>query len=320
MELSIIIVNWNSADYLEKCIRSINDQTKDINFEIIVVDNASYDGCDKMLQKEFPAVRFIQSKKNTGFAGANNLGYKYSSGKYLLFLNPDTEVQRDAINKILFILHSRPLAGIAGCRLLNSDLSLQTSCIQPFPTILNQVIDMEFFRKIFPKLEIWGIKPLYSYDKVAIEVDVISGACLMIKRNVFEITGLFSTDYFMYSEDVDLCWKVRREGLKTYYTGGTDIIHHGGGSAKRVLTGKDSFFSEILMKESRLKYFRKVKGWGYASLYRYSMLIASLLRIGIMYLLLPCQKYFKQHYNFAYSIAKWKKLLRWSLGPYNYRL
>ena len=314
MELSIIIVNWNCVDYLEKCIRSINDQTKDINYEIIVVDNASYDGCDKMLKNEFPNVRFIQSKDNIGFAGANNLGYRYSSGKYLLFLNPDTEVKGDAINKILFILQSRPLAGIAGCKLLNSDLSMQTSCIQPFPTILNQVIDVEYIRKIFPGLKIWGIKPLYTDDSVPVEVGVVSGACLMIKRNVFETVGLFSTDYFMYSEEVDLCWKVLREGLKTYYTGDTSIIHHEGGSTKSILPGKDPFFSEILMKESRLKYFKKVKGWNYASLYRYSMLIASLLRIGIMYLLLPYQKYFEQHYNFAYSIAKWKRLLRWSLG------
>src|ERR1700686_2653219 len=137
VDISIIIVNWKSAHYVQKCLETIYRDIGALLFEIIVIDNASYDGCDTMIAEQYPAVRFIQSSFNVGFAGANNTAYKQSCGKTILFLNPDTEVIGQAITTMHRLLWETPGAGAIGGTLLNTDGTLQASCIQAFPTILN---------------------------------------------------------------------------------------------------------------------------------------------------------------------------------------
>lgn len=310
--LSIIIINWNSVEYLKKCLQSIYCQNNNLDFEVIVVDNASYDGCDEFIRNEFPQVEFIQSKENVGFARANNLGYEYSSGRNLLFLNPDTEILDSAINKMYSYLESLTDVGAVGCKLLNTDLSVQTSCIQPFPTILNQALDVEYLKLKFPKLKLWGITPLFFNDGNPEEVEVISGACIMTKRDVFEKIGMFSTDYFMYSEDVDLCYKIWQAGYKAYYINDAEIIHHGSGSSGKK---QDNYFSILSMKESRMKFLKKTRSKFYANLYRLSIIIISLFRIILILSMLPINRYLgKDFYDLRYSFKKWKKILRWSFG------
>jgi N-acetylglucosaminyl-diphospho-decaprenol L-rhamnosyltransferase len=310
MDLSIIIVNWNSADYVKRCISTIYGQTNDIEFEIIVVDNASFDNCQSMLASNFPKVSFIQGEDNIGFGNANNLGFYYSSGDVILFLNPDTEILDKAINIVYEKLLCLPEAGAMGCKLLNSDLSLQTSCIQAFPTILNQVLDSEFLRRLFPKSRLWGVKSLYVDSGQPQQVDTVSGAFVMVRRNVFQGAGLFSKDYFMYSEDVDLCYKIKREGYKVYFESAARVIHHGGGSS----SGKGSVSSVPLMKQSRFIYFRKAKGPVFAEFYRIAMFFDSIFRILSVLVLFPFRKYLWHRRTPTYSLRKWKKILRWSLG------
>src|SRR5271165_5655937 len=141
MDLSIIIVNWKSVDFLRGCLASIFSPGSSLSLEVVVVDNASYDGCEEMLSREFPQVRFIQSRENIGFARACNLGFRNSTGRVVLFLNPDTKVLGNALSSMVDGLESQSHAGAIGCKLLNGDGSLQTSCIQSFPTILNQALD-----------------------------------------------------------------------------------------------------------------------------------------------------------------------------------
>src|SRR5215475_8918812 len=149
-DLSIIIVNWNSKAFVRKCLVSLYANTQKTKFEIVVVDNASYDGCGEMLRAEFPKVHFIQNDKNLGFAAANNLGFESTAGRNILFLNPDTEVIGPAIDTLVEFVDHNPKAGVVGGKLLNTDKSIQTSCIQRFPTILNQVLDADLLRKLFP--------------------------------------------------------------------------------------------------------------------------------------------------------------------------
>src|ERR1700730_4736937 len=143
MDLSIIIVNWNSGDYAVKCLASIYASPCDFDFEVVIVDNASSDDSRQVIQQHFPFVKLIRSSTNLGFPRANNLGVVHSTGSNLLFLNPDTEVLGSALARLQSYLNSLPDVGVVGCRLLTSDLSLQTSCVQPFPTLLNQVTDIE---------------------------------------------------------------------------------------------------------------------------------------------------------------------------------
>jgi N-acetylglucosaminyl-diphospho-decaprenol L-rhamnosyltransferase len=309
-ELSIIIVNWNSKDYVRKCVQSILASTREIEFEIVVVDGASFDGCKEMLAQEFPEVRFVQCEKNVGFAKANNLGFGQSRGEHLLFLNPDTEVIGPAINLLRQALSEIHGAGIVGAKLLNTDGSVQTSCVQPFPTILNQLLDAEVLRRAFPRHSFWGMAPLFSAGKKPEPVQVLSGACLMVHRAVFAQVGRFSEDYFLYAEDLDLCYKVSRIGLKNYYVPAASVIHHGGGSSQT----KQSTFSAVMMRESVYRFLTKVRGKWYSAGYRYSLALSALGRLALLLVLLPVKMVRGEVAAANDSIRRWLAILKWTLG------
>lgn len=311
MDLSIIIVNWNSKDYLLKLIGSIEAETKGIKFEIVVIDNASYDGCDVMLKQMYPHVIFVQSDSNLGFGKANNEAFRKSYGRNLLFLNPDTEIETSAIETLYNHLNSLPSAGIVGPKLLNSDRSIQTSCIRAFPTILNQVLDSNMLRKLFPKARMWGMKPLLEEKNIASRVDAVSGACLMIKRSVFEDIGMFSPDYFMYSEDIDLCYKVLKAGFHTYYVPTAIVVHYGGASSSQVSVNT---FSSVTMLESRLRFFRKTRSLWYSWLYRISMFGVSVVRVGLVVFVWPVHRLYGEDSWVKPALSKWVARLLWALG------
>ena len=281
-------------------------------FEVLVVDNASFDGCDQILKEEYPSAIFIQSKENIGFAKANNLGFKHSSGRNLLFLNPDTKIVGPAINTLFNNLEKIVDAGSVGGKLLNSDLSIQTSCVQPFPTVLNQALDIDILKLRFPKLKLWGIQALFFNNGTPTVVDAISGACIMIKREIFERIGLFNTNYFMYAEDIDLCYKVWQAGYKTYFINDAQIIHHGGGStAKHHI----NYLNSVLKRESIFRFLQTNKGQLTAQLYRASTIFISLTRMMLIALLIISIYSKDDRVNSLHdTFNKWKKIMRWSLG------
>ncbi len=311
MDLSIIIINWKSAAFLRNCVASIRANTVDLSFETIVVDNGSFDGCGEMLEREFPGVIFIQSDENLGFAGANNLGFTHSKGRTVLFLNPDTEVLGPAVHMMWSFLESGADAGAVGGKLLNSDRSIQTSCIQRFPSILNQMLDFDCLRELFPRSTLWGTWPLFRDSATPAAVDVITGACLMVKRGVLENVGVFSSDYFMYAEDVDLCYKIQQQGWKCFYVPQAVVVHHGGRSSD---SKPESNFAVILARESMLKFMRKRKGSLYAAAYRFTtalIAVGRLLALGVVVLLTAGQVRRK---SIGVAFAKWASVLRWAVG------
>jgi N-acetylglucosaminyl-diphospho-decaprenol L-rhamnosyltransferase len=313
-DLSIIIVNWNSKDYLRKCIASILANTHGIELEIIVIDSASFDGCGEMLQEYYPQVCFIQSDKNLGFAKANNKAYQVSKGQSLLFLNPDTELVNCGINRLYNKLHSLPHAGIVGAKLLNSDRTTQTSCIQSFPNIMNQVFDAEVLRKCFPRWGLWGMAPLFDQGNTPVEVEAVSGACLMIIKSVFEKVGMFCEDFFMYSEDIDLSYMVGQAGYKTYYVPDAVVIHHGGASSsKRSI----NTFSDVMLLESQWHFFRKTRPAWYCHLYCMAMFSVSLLRITLLAFIWPVFKMRGIGPLAEVALKKWTARLRWTLNCYS---
>src|SRR5438309_590446 len=160
-DLSVIIVNWNSATFTKQCLASIFANAGALNIEVIVVDNASYDGCAEMVGVEFPDVTFVQSQRNLGFSGANNLALGRASGRNVLFLNPDTEIEGSALQVLLSAVDSIPDAGMVGARLLNSDLSLQTTCITALPSILNQALSCDYLRYTIPRWRIWSLRSYF---------------------------------------------------------------------------------------------------------------------------------------------------------------
>lgn len=311
MDLSIVIVNWNSAAFLMKCLRTVYETTKDVALETIVVDNASYDGSGETIKSEFPMVRFIQSEDNLGFSGANNLGYVHSQGRNLLFLNPDTEILGDAIARMLDALDTLQKAGAIGCRLLNSDMTVQTSCVQAFPTILNQALDSDVLRLMFPKSKLWKMDPLYCNSDNPSEVEVVSGACIMVKKSVFDLVGHFSTDYFMYAEDIALCYKIRQAGYNVYFIKDASVVHHGGGSSAK---HDERSFGAIQMRESIFRFLRRTKGKYYAFLYKACMSVVSVCRLVLICIIAPVMTLWGRRKVATSSFHKWSGILRWSLG------
>lgn len=306
--VSIVIVNWNSAAELTACLESIYRYPPRCEFEILVVDNASFDGSDRLICEKFSSVNFLQLEQNVGFSRANNLLAAQAEGDILLFLNPDTEVEAGALEQLAAVLRAKVDAGAVGGTLLNSDGSLQTSCISTFPTLVNQALDSDLLRRWFPKSRLWGIRPLFEHDDLA-EVDSISGACLMVSRTAFEEVERFSEEYFMYSEDVDLCFKLKRAGYRNYYVRKARVTHHGGRSSD---SRSERAFAAVAMRESRRKFLRKTKGEVYALLYRILMMIAAIGRIAVLRLvsLIPG----KGNLRASGAVGKWTAILKWSFA------
>jgi GT2 family glycosyltransferase len=273
------------------------------------VDSGSFDECGEMLAREFPATQFVQSQQNVGFAAGNNLGAKHSRGRFLNFLNPDTEVAPGALDKLLRTLERHPDAGLVGARLLNSDGSLQTSCIQSFPTVLNQALDSDVLYRAFPRSPLWGIAPLHDETPSPSVVEVISGACIMIKRSVFESLGGFDERYFMYSEDLDLCYRVRLAGFDCLFVPDAQIVHHGGGSSNSA----PKTFAVVMTRESISRFLKIHQGSFTAICYRAVQGISALVRIPLIALLAGGKKLLGKPIKKG-SIRKWFAIFKWSIG------
>ena len=306
MDLSIIIVNWNSDEYLAKCIPSICAWTKDVSFEIIVVDNASPSGDIDRIKQLFPDVKLIRSKKNLGFAGANNMGVSHSSGDYVLFLNPDTELNSPAIDIIMRETKRLPHAGIVGCKLLNPDLSVQTSSVMSFPRIWNSLLKIEYLRLRWPKL--WGIDVLFSATQKIAEVEAISGACMTIRRDIFEQVGRFREEYFMYSEDLDLCYQVVRAGFKNYCIGSATVVHYGGTSSPRP-------WQTAAKTKALLLFSRKNYGLSYSRLFRLAMVLNAGLRVVLLAAMRLFARLFRVRNALEPTWTRWSITLRTLLKP-----
>lgn len=311
MDLSIIIVNWKSAAFCTDCLTSIYASPLRIDFEVVVIDNASFDGCDRMLSQRFPETHFLQSKVNVGFAGANNLAFSSTTGTTVCFLNPDTLIRGMALQTLYDALNGIPDAGAVGALLFNGDGSLQTSCVLPFPTVLNQALDIEWLRRRIPRAGLFGATAIYSKKKEPQIVEALSGACIMLRRTTFLEIGMFSTEYFMYAEDIDLCRKVRIARKKNYLINAAEIVHFGGGSSNEQ---EDRLFSALLMRESNYRLLCKFRGRGYALLYRLSLGVAALVRLaGLLLCLAPA--IITGRGGRSVDIAqRWWNLLTWAVG------
>lgn len=308
-QLSIIIVNWNSKDYLRKCLQSVYANTRGISFEIVVVDSGSFDGSAEMLAREFPEAKFVQSEKNIGFARANNLGVSHAAGSHLLFLNPDTELLEDSICVLMERLESLSRAGAVGCKLLNTNRTLQTSCVQAFPTVLNQTLDSEYLRKRFPGWKMWGVAALFAKPEKPAVVEFISGACILTRLKNFEAVDGFTEKYFMYGEDADFCFKIKRGGNDVYYVPETAIVHHGGSSSKQARSN----FSNVMMSESVYRFLQLNRGQLVATTFRLAASVMSVFRLLLILILLPFSKGEVVRHG-TKSLRKWFSILRWGLG------
>lgn len=236
IDVSIVIVNWNTRDMLRDCLQSLRDDAGDVTREVIVVDNHSSDDSVAMVANEFPEVQLIRNQENRGFAAANNQGIAISRGRYVLLLNSDTRVLGGAITRTLAFADAHPQAGLVGCRTLFADGVVQPNCFL-YPSLLNLVLSLSHLGLIFERHRFFGRRRMtwWNYDSVR-EVEVIAGCFMLARRQAVDQVGPMAEDYFMYSEDTDWCWRFHRAGWKVMYTPDATIIHKGRASSSQCAT------------------------------------------------------------------------------------
>lgn len=236
INVSIIIVNWNTSQITCDCLRSVYEQAFDIDFEVILVDNASSDDSVEVIKKEFPQVVLIANSENRGFAAANNQGMAIARGKYVLLLNSDTVVLDHAIEKTIAFADQHPEAGVIGCRALNQDMSLQPSCFM-YPSLLNMFISASYLNKLFPQSQFFGRERMtyWSHDSLR-EVETVMGAFMLVRREAIGQVGEMDESFFMYAEEADWCYRFNKAGWKVLFTPDSEIIHLGGQSSGKVRT------------------------------------------------------------------------------------
>jgi len=252
-ELSIIIVSWNVKKLLKECLLSISKHQGKLELEVIVVDNASTDKTVEMIKNEFAQIKLIPNSTNLGFAAANNQGILKSQGQFILVLNPDTKIIKDALQKMVSFMKKNPQVGIAGCKHLNPDWTLQPS-VRRFPNPLALFFIFAKITKFIP-----NIPPVYNYlakdfnYKITQPVDQVAGSFFMIRRQVIDEIGLFDENFFTWFEEVDLCQRAKSAGWQIWYNSDTEIIHHGGQSFNQLKTWR----KQNLFFQSACYYFQK---------------------------------------------------------------
>jgi len=269
VDLSVIIVSWNVRDLLQRCLQALVPSSKfqvpssalnnlergTWNLELFVVDNASSDGSAAMLRQRFPQVRLIANESNLGFTHGNNQGIAASQGRYVLLLNPDTEVVGDAVATLLAFLEAHPDVGVVGPQLRYPDGSIQPSR-RRFPTLATAFVESTVLQPLFA-----GSSLLRRYyvadqpDDVTQDVDWLVGACLLVRREAIDQAGPLDEGFFMYSEELDWCRRIKQAGWRIVYLPAAQVIHYEGKSSEQNLAARD-----IRFHSSKVRYFRKHHG------------------------------------------------------------
>ena len=265
-DVSIIIVSWNTKEFLLPCIKLVLEKERAILREIIVIDNGSRDGSASEVKRVFPSIHLIENEKNLGFAKAVNQGLREASGRHVLFLNPDTRVKDGTFESLMSFMDSHPNAGIVGAQLFNSDGSKQNS-IANFPSLATELLNKSLLRWLFPN-KFPGKGRNYSGP---IEVDSVIGACMMVRQDAIKETGLLDEDYFLFLEETDWCWRMKKAGWKIYHLPQADVYHFQGKSAE-----KEKKRARVEYFRSRYHFFKKNRG----NLQWFILLVGLLIRLG----------------------------------------
>jgi GT2 family glycosyltransferase len=276
-DVSIIIVSWNAKQYLLNCLNSLIDTADGYSQEIIVVDNASSDGSAEMVEKDFPQVKLIRNEENLGFAKANNIGIKESTGRYVCLINSDVVVLDNCVKRMIEFMDNHLKAGMAGPKVLNPDRTLQVSC-RHFPSIWNNLCQAIGLNKVFPK-SVFFSEPFmnyWSHDSVR-SIDVLTGCFWMVRRKSLDDVGLLDESFFFYGEDIDWCKRFQKAGWDVMFNPDAQAIHFGGASSANAPI---RFYIEL--QKADLHYWEKHYGSIGRACYAMIILLRHLLRIVAM--------------------------------------
>ena len=289
MLLSVIIVNYNVKYFLEQCLCSLKAALTNIDAEVLVIDNCSADGSIAYLQPYFPNVIFIQNKINEGFAKANNKALQLARGEYILFLNPDTILAEDTLQQCIDFCNKQEDAGAVGVHMIDGAGVFLPESKRAFPSPLVSFYKLAGLASLFPTSKIFNQYGLGFLSNHAVhEVDVLAGAFMMVRKSVLDTTGGFDEQFFMYAEDIDLSYRIRKAGYKNYYLGDVIVIHFKGESTK-----KGSLHYVRIFYEAMRLFVKKHYNGGGAWVVSKGLYAGILLRQMIAALALPI--YTKRH-------------------------
>jgi GT2 family glycosyltransferase len=281
VDLSVVIVCWNNKRYLEPCLRSLYDAGLQHSFEVVVVDNGSTDGTQAMLREVFPQVRQIQNDRNIGLSAASNRGIKETQGRYVLLLNDDTLVNRESLDAMIEFMDGHPEAGAAGGKLLNPDGSFQAGYAS-FSSLIQEIL-------IATRLgfTISTAYPSHGGGDQIKQVDWLSSACLLLRRSALYEVGLLFEDYFIYGDETDLQYRLKRAGWKVYYLPGVETIHFGGRSLDRWRRRK-------MVNRGKMLFYKKNYGVLSTGVLRVIMGAVSLTKLAVWGLAFPLPQWHKR--------------------------
>jgi len=278
VKITVIIISYNVRSYLRQCLNALLQSEVTAELEIIVVDNHSFDNSAEMVSGEYGQVKLITNSHNIGFAAAVNAALEVATGDYLCLLNPDTMIKRDTLSILLNYLENNDNVGIVGCKVLDADGKLQLASRRSFPAPLVVLPKLLGLHRLFPGSKLFGQYNLTHLDPDKIQsVDAVSGACMMFPQRMLEFVGNFDERFFMYFEDTDFCYRVKKAGYKVVYNPGTQIIHYKGESLKHA-----PFDTVKAFHDSLYKFFQKHSSefkpwWLFGVLIRFAMLFTKIL-------------------------------------------
>ncbi|MGQ7944857.1 glycosyltransferase family 2 protein [Flavobacterium sp. WC2509] len=270
MQLSVIILNYNVRYFLELCVLSVENALKNIDSEIIVVDNNSQDGSCEMIKTRFPNVKLIQNNQNSGFPKGNNIGVAEAKGEYLCILNPDTVVAEDTFEKVLAFAKNKNDLGIVGVKLVDGTGNFLPESKRGIPTPWVAFTKIMSLYKIFPKSNLFNnYYAQHLSENQTGKVEILVGAFMFLKKELYQEVGGFDEDCFMYSDDIDLSYMVLQKGKSNYYFHETTVIHYKGES-----TNKDAVY---------MKRFQEAMEFFYKKHFQVSFLFSVFMKIGIVF-------------------------------------
>lgn len=282
MRLSVIIVNYNVKYFLEQCLCSVMKAIAVLGegeAEVIVVDNQSTDESVEYLRPKFPSVFFIENRENTGFGRANNQGIQMSKGEFILFLNPDTIVAENSFTECLAEMQAHPDLGAIGVRMVDGGGKYLPESKRGFPTPWVSFCKLSGLTKLFPSSRVFARYYLgHLKEKESNEVEVLAGAYMFVKRKAVEMTGGFDEQFFMYAEDIDLSFRIKKSGFRNFYCAGTTIIHFKGESTLKDARYVRHFYEAMILYVR--KHYKGIGAWFYVQLLKAMIAIRSLVQSG----------------------------------------
>ena len=307
-DVSICIVSYRAGPQLAECLRSLFQVVEGVCFEIVVVDNASADGTAEMVREAWPDIVLIENERNIGFPRAVNRAVAEARGRHVLLLNPDTVVSPGAVESLAVFLDGNAGAGAAGPAIFNEDGTLQTECRRRMPTLSTELFELAGLARLFPADRLFGRWRMpWLRPEVPSEIELASGACMMIRGSAMRDVGNLCEDSFMFLEDLDYCFRLREKGWKIYFCPDAAITHKGGQSSKDLLP-----MVRAMSCDARYKFFRMHRGARSAGLLRAMVVVAMTVRFAA-YSLIILPTWGERRQRLRFSLAEFRHTLRWGL-------